>query len=528
MQLRARLHRHTAARAATVLLALASSGLVTTTASAAPTPSAPAAEGAIVGADRPGTIAGSYIVTLKDGVTAADIPGLARTLSGRHGGELGHVYTAALHGFSVRLPEAAARRLAAEPGVARVEADGVATIAGTQPNPPSWGLDRIDQTALPLNGSYTYPNTGSGVTAYIIDTGVRLTHQDFGGRASSGYDFVDNDSDASDCQGHGTHVAGTVGGSSYGVAKAAKIVSVRVLDCQGSAPWSTVIKGIDWVTANAVKPAVANVSIGGDTDQSVNDAVARSIAAGVTYAVAAGNSNTNACTSSPAALGAAITVGATDRNDARASYSNYGTCLDLFGPGSDIVSASNSGNSSSTTMSGTSMATPHVAGAAALLLSANPGWTPQQVRDQLVANTVAGKVTNPGSGSPNKLLNVGSGSTPPTGPKFENTADHTIRDNATVDSPVTVSGVSGNAPAALSVGVDIRHTFRGDLRVQLIAPDGSAYLLKDYNADDSADNVQATYTVNASSEAANGVWKLRVTDNAANDTGYVNSWYLQF
>ncbi|WP_405852063.1 S8 family peptidase [Streptomyces sp. NBC_00090] len=523
MRLRGRLHRKTTAgAAATVLLALAGTGLA-----AAP---AQADEGTLVGAGRPGAIAGAYIVTLADGTRPADVPGLARTLSGRHGGSLGHVYTAALNGFSVRLPEAAARRLAAEPGVVRVEADGIATIAGTQPSPPSWGLDRIDQNSLPLNSSYTYPNTGSGVNAYVIDTGVRLTHQDFGGRAVSGYDFVDGDADASDCQGHGTHVAGTVGGASYGVAKAAKIVSVRVLDCNGQAPWSTVIKGIDWVTANAVKPAVANVSIGGSTDQTVNDAVARSIAAGITYAVAGGNSNANACSSSPASLAAAITVGATDRNDARASYSNYGSCLDLFAPGSDIVSASNSGNSTSTGMSGTSMAAPHVAGAAALLLSAAPGLTPQQVRDQLVANAATGKVTNPGSGSANRLLTVGGGTTtpPPTGPKFENTADYAVRDNATVDSPVTVSGVGGAAPAALAVTVDIRHTWRGDLRLQLIAPDGSAYLLKDYNANDSADNVQATYTVNASSETADGVWKLRVTDNAVNDTGTLNAWNLQF
>ncbi|MGW2400586.1 S8 family peptidase [Kitasatospora sp. NPDC001664] len=516
--------RSTATAAALLLATLGLPALA-----AAPAVAAGPAEGTVVGTDRAGVIEGSYIVTFADGVRSTEVASKAQQLAGRHGGSLSQVYTAALNGFAVRLSPEAARRLAAEPGVRRVEADGLAHVTGTQSNPPSWGLDRIDQTALPLDKSYTYPNTASNVTAYVIDTGVRLTHQDFGGRAVSGYDFVDNDSNASDCQGHGTHVAGTVGGSAYGVAKGVKLVSVRVLDCNGSAPWSTVIKGVDWVTANAAKPAVANMSIGGDTDQTLNDAVAKSIASGVTYAVAAGNSSKDACTSSPASLGAAITVGATDSSDARASYSNYGTCLDLFAPGSAIVSASNSGDTASTSMNGTSMASPHTAGAAALLLSANPSWTPQQVRDQLVADATTGKVTNAGSGSPNRLLKVGGGTTtPPTGKKFENTADYAIGDNTTVESPVSVTGVTGNAPSALSVAVDIRHTFRGDLRVQLIAPDGSAYLLKDYNANDSADNVQATYTVNASSEVANGTWKLRVTDNAANDTGYVNAWSLQF
>ncbi|MEU7073372.1 S8 family serine peptidase [Streptomyces narbonensis] len=497
-----------------------------TAVSATPSPSG---EGVIVGSGRADVVKDSYIVTLNTSIGRGEVERHARDLTAGHGGTLGHVYTDALRGFSIRLPEAAAKRLAGNPAVARVEVDGIATVSETQTN-PTWGLDRVDQRDLPLDKKYTYPGTASNVTAYVVDTGIRLTHQDFGGRAVSGYDFVDNDSNASDCQGHGTHVAGTVGGSTYGVAKGAKLVAVRVLDCAGSAPWSTVISGVDWVTRNAVRPAVANASIGGGKSQSLEDAVANSVASGVTWAVAAGNNNRDACSESPAATPAAITVGATDSNDARASFSNYGTCLDVFAPGVSITSASHTSDTGTAVMSGTSMASPHVAGAAALALAANPSWSPGQVRDKLVADATANKVTDARTGSPNKLLYINNGGTtpPPSGPKFENTADYQISDKSTVNSPVTVSGVSGNAPTALAVNVDIRHTYRGDLRVELVAPDGSAYRLKDYNSNDDADNVQGTYTVNASSEAANGTWNLRVTDNATADIGYINAWSLQF
>ncbi|MEV7192240.1 S8 family peptidase [Streptomyces sp. NPDC093510] len=500
-----------------------------TAVSAAPTPSG---EGRIVGADRAGAIKGSYIVTLEKSVDRTAVAGKARELAGRHGGTVRHTYTSALRGFSIRMTEAAAKRLAADPAVARVEADGTARISGTQDN-PTWGLDRVDQRDLPLDKKYTYPNTASNVTAYVVDTGVRTTHQDFGGRAVSGYDFVDNDSNASDCNGHGTHVAGTVGGSAYGVAKGVKVVAVRVLDCGGSAPWSTVISGIDWVTRNAAKPAVANMSLEGDKNQSLNDAVANSIGSGVTWAVAAGNSGRDSCLTSPGSVGSALTVGATDSTDTRSVWnsglsSNYGTCLDVFAPGSNITSTSHTSDTGTTVKGGTSMASPHVAGAAALALSANPSWSPSQVHSKIVQDATTGKVKDAKSGSPNRLLYVGTGSTPPDGPKFENTTDYPINDNATTDSPITVSDVSGNAPADLAVAVDIRHTYRGDLRVDLIAPDGSAYLIKNYSSSDSGQNVQGTYTVNASAETANGTWKLRVSDNAAEDTGYINSWSLQF
>ncbi|XMN05981.1 S8 family peptidase [Streptomyces griseobrunneus] len=504
------------------------------TAGAAPTP--PPGEGRILGADRAGAVPGSYIVTFKDSVARADVGKVAKSLAGRHGGKVGHTYSAALRGFSVKVDEDQARRLAAEPSVARVEADGVAYALGTQ-NDPTWGLDRIDQRDLPGDRKYTYPSTASDVTAYVLDTGIRTSHREFGGRAVNGYDFIDNDAVAQDCNGHGTHVAGTVGGATYGVAKAVKLVGVRVLNCQGSSgsTWAPVLAGIDWVTRNAVKPAVANMSIGGGRTASVDDALAASIASGVTYVVAAGNDGANACNTSPAAVPSAVTVGATDSRDARSIWpsgksSNHGTCLDLFGPGSDIVSASHLDDTGSRSDGGTSMASPHVAGAAALILSANPSWTPKQVHDKLIADATPNKVTDAKTGSPNRLLHVPNGGTtpPPTGRTFENTTGYPVRDNATVEAPITVSGITGNAPATLSVTVDIRHTFRGDLRVDLVAPDGGAFRLKDYNANDSADDVRGTFTVNAASKPADGTWKLRVSDNWANDTGTLNSWSLRF
>ncbi|MCT4356178.1 S8 family peptidase [Streptomyces sp. Je 1-79] len=281
-------------------------------------------------------------------------------------------------------------------------------MADTQPG-ATWGLDRIDQRDLPLSTTYTYNRTASNVTAYIIDTGIRTSHSEFGGRATVGTDTVGGGQNGQDCQGHGTHVAGTVGGAKYGVAKGAKLVAVRVLDCNGSGTTAGVIAGVDWVTANAVKPAVANMSLGGGANTSLDDAVKRSIASGVTYAVAAGNGNflglpARACNYSPARVPEAITVGATDSADKRASFSNYGTCVDLFAPGVSITSAWKDGDTATNTISGTSMAAPHTAGVAALYLSANPTASPAQVSTALVNNATSGKVQNPLSGSPNRLL----------------------------------------------------------------------------------------------------------------------------
>ncbi|MER5217575.1 S8 family serine peptidase [Streptomyces sp. NPDC002838] len=489
-------------------------------------PAAAAPEGRIQYEGAANAVDGSYIVTLK---TAKAGSAAGRALAAKYGAGIERTYTKALNGYAIEATETEAKRLSADPAVASVVQNRTFGITATQPNPPSWGLDRIDQKNLPLNSSYTYPDSaGQGVTAYVIDTGVRITHSDFGGRALDGYDAIDNDNTAQDGHGHGTHVAGTVAGSAYGVAKKAKIVGVRVLNNSGQGTTAQVVAGIDWVARNAVKPAVANMSLGGPADTALDTAVRNAVASGVTFAVAAGNESTNASTKSPARVAEAITVGATTSGDARASYSNYGSALDLFAPGSSITSAWRTSDTATNTISGTSMASPHVAGAAALHLADNPTATPAQVSSALTAAATTGVVTSPGTGSPNRLLYVGGGTTTPPGPRFENTADYTISDNSTVESPVTVSGVSGNAPSALAVEVHIVHTYIGDLQVQLIAPDGTAYTLKGYGTGGSSDDINTTYSVNASAEVANGSWKLRVSDNAARDVGRIDAWALQF
>lgn len=361
-------------------------------------------------------VPGRYIVVLEDGVTRGDfgtdgllptVGQVAAELARAHGGTLGFVYDAALRGFSVALSEDQARQLARDARVKYVEEDGFVTADTTQTN-ATWGLDRIDQASLPLSTTYTYYKTGSGVNVYIIDTGIRSTHNDFSGRVKSGYTAINDGRGTSDCNGHGTHVSGTVGGTTYGVAKQVNLYPVRVLNCFGSGTTSGVIAGVNWVTSNHIHPAVANMSLSGGGSSSLDSAVQSSINHGVVYAVAAGNNNgANACNYSPARLSAAITVGATTSSDARASYSNIGSCLDLFAPGSNILSDWYTSNTATRTNSGTSMASPHVAGAAALYLQGHPSETPAQVSAALTNNATSGKVTNAGTGSPNKLLYTG-------------------------------------------------------------------------------------------------------------------------
>ena len=344
-----------------------------------------------------------YIVVLEDRIE--DVDAVADELVYKARGRKDHVYKNTLKGFSAKLSEKEALELANDPRVKYVEEDGEVSITATQSG-ATWGIDRIDQRDLPLNQTYVYNATGSGVKAYIIDTGVNTAHNEFGGRAIHGYDAIDGSLPASDCNGHGTHVAGTVGGTTYGVAKGVTIVAVRVLDCNGSGSNSGVIAGVDWVTSDhaAGAPAVANMSLGGGASTALDDAVRRSISDGVTYALASGNSNTDACSSSPARVAEGITVNSSTSSDARSSFSNYGSCTDIFAPGSSITSAWHTSTTAINTISGTSMASPHVAGVAALYLQGRTSASPSTVRNAIVNGSTTSRLSNIGTGSPNRLL----------------------------------------------------------------------------------------------------------------------------
>ncbi|MFE2022882.1 S8 family peptidase [Streptomyces sp. NPDC059499] len=369
----------------------------TSFAGAAPAP----ALGTVYGADAATAVSGSYIVMLDQKADKAE-------LAEEYGGKLKRNYTSAINGFSASgLSETEAKRLAADPAVSKVVQNKKFSINATQDNPPSWGLDRIDQAETAGDGAYTYPDAaGEGVTAYVIDTGVRVTHTDFEGRATSGFDAVDNDDDANDGNGHGTHVAGTIAGAAHGVAKKAKIVAVRVLDDAGSGTTEQVVAGIDWVTENHQGPSVANMSLGGGADPALDAAVQKAIASGVTFAVAAGNESSDAGEGSPSRVPEAITVASSTEADEQSSFSNYGSVVDIYAPGSEITSAWNDSDDGTNTISGTSMATPHVVGAAAVYLGGHPDATPEAVATALTDGATPDAISNATEGTANKLLKI--------------------------------------------------------------------------------------------------------------------------
>ena len=353
-------------------------------------------------------IEGQYIVVLHDDAEIASgdyaaVLGRVQEVTRGRNAIPEHVYAFAIRGFAARMSEEEAIAVSADPRVAYVEEDSTMEAIATQTRPP-WGLDRTDERDRPLSGTYSYTRTGSGVNAYVIDTGIRRTHTQFGGRAVSGFTVINDGRGTTDCNGHGTHVAGTIGGSTYGVAKSVRLFAVRVLSCSGSGSTSGVIAGVDWVRVNHIKPAVANMSLGGGASTSLDTAVNNSINAGVTFAIAAGNSNANATNFSPARVSAAITVGSSTISDARSSFSNFGSVVDIFAPGSSILSAWSTSDTATTTISGTSMATPHVAGIAARYLQGSPSASPSTVRNAVVNAATTSRLSGIPTGTSNRLL----------------------------------------------------------------------------------------------------------------------------
>jgi aqualysin 1 len=452
-----------------------------------------------------------YIVVFNSNIDESEVESISDELTAKVQGQKKHTYTKAIKGFSAKLPAAQVDKLLEDSRVAYVEEDGVTEPSEVQLNVPTWGLDRIDQQQLPLDTSYNYESNGSGVHAYIIDTGIRATHSDFGGRASVAYDAVGDGQNGFDCHGHGTHVAGTIGSTTYGVAKQVKLYGVRIAPCSGSGTISDMIEGIDWVTRNHLNPAVANISFGASgISTSWNSAITASVKAGVVYAVAAGNSNMDACNYSPSSTPTALTVGATTSIDSKASYSNYGKCVDIQAPGTSIASLSNADDTSIRYMSGTSMASPHVAGVAALYLQTHPTASPSEVMNSVVGSATKNILTGLDSDSPNSLLyNIvsytGGDPTPPppTEPPPTTGCTGTTYAGSVTDGGIAYHPVSGFSGRAGIYSGTMTKTNSGTAKLALERKQG-----KNWNQVATSNSVGETEIVQYSGSKGNYRWKV--------------------